>query len=130
MSWCISLWVYLVWDPLGFMDLGGYFFSCVREVFDYNLLKYFLIKFLFLFFFSPGTLIIQMLVHLRLSQRSLRPSSISVILFLYSVPQLWFLSFCLTAHYLFYLSYSTVDFFESIYNFSNYAIHHYLFLFS
>ena len=51
MSWCISLGVYPVWDSLGFMDLGGYFFSNIREVFDYNLLKYFLIKFHFLFFF-------------------------------------------------------------------------------
>ena len=33
------------------LDLGGYFFSHVREVFDYNLFKYFLGSFLSLFSF-------------------------------------------------------------------------------
>ena len=36
---------------LGFLDLGGYFLSHAREVFIYNLLKYFLIPFPFLFSF-------------------------------------------------------------------------------
>ena len=35
---------------LGFLDLVGYFLSHAREVFIYNLLKYFLIPFPFLFF--------------------------------------------------------------------------------
>ena len=51
MSWHISPWVYLVCDFLHFPDMGDYFLSRVREVFDYNLLKYFLRLFLFLFFF-------------------------------------------------------------------------------
>ena len=51
MSWCISLWIYHVWDALNFLDLSGYYCSNVREIFDYNLFKYFLIPFLFLFFF-------------------------------------------------------------------------------
>ena len=43
--------VYPVWDSLCFPDLGDNFLSYVREVFHYNLLKYFLRPFLFLFFF-------------------------------------------------------------------------------
>ena len=43
---------YPIWHSLGFLDLGGYFFSHTRKVFNCNLLKYFLIPFLFLFFFS------------------------------------------------------------------------------
>ena len=35
----------------GFLDLGGYFLSHIREAFIYNLLKCFLIPFLFLFLF-------------------------------------------------------------------------------
>ena len=34
---CVSCW-----DSLCFLDLGFYFLSHVREVFDYNLFKYFL----------------------------------------------------------------------------------------
>ena len=48
-SWYVSLWVYPAWDSLRFLDLGGYFPSHVREVFDYNLFKYFLGSFLSLF---------------------------------------------------------------------------------
>ena len=46
-----SPWVYSVWDSLGFLDLGGYFLHCFREVSNYYLLKYFLMAFLFVFFF-------------------------------------------------------------------------------
>jgi len=44
-------WVYPVWDSLGFLDLGDYFLPHLREVFNYCLLKYFLMPFLFVFFF-------------------------------------------------------------------------------
>ena len=36
----------------GFLDLGGYFFPHFREVFNYYLLKYFLMAFLFVFFWD------------------------------------------------------------------------------
>ena len=49
--WRVSPWVYPVWDSLHFLDLGGYFLSHVREVFDYNLFNYFLGSFLSLFSF-------------------------------------------------------------------------------
>ena len=53
-------------------------------------------------FFFPcfsGTPIIRILVHLVLSQRSLRLSSILFILFLYSAPWQIFPPFCLPAHF-------------------------------
>ena len=49
--WGVSPWVYSVWDSLGFLDLGDYFLSQFREVFNYYLLKDFLMVFLFIFFF-------------------------------------------------------------------------------
>ena len=50
MSWGVSPWVYSVWDSLGFLDLGDYFLPHFREVFNYYLLKYFLMVFHFVFF--------------------------------------------------------------------------------
>ena len=50
MSWGVSLWIYPIWDSLGFLDLGDYFLPHFREVFNYYLLKYFLMVFLFIFF--------------------------------------------------------------------------------
>ena len=51
MSWCVSPWVYPVWDSLYLLDLIDYFLFHVGEIFSYNLFKIFLILFLFLFFF-------------------------------------------------------------------------------
>ena len=51
MSWVVSPSIYPVWDSLGFLDLGGYLLPHFREVFNYYLLKYFLMAFLFVFFF-------------------------------------------------------------------------------
>ena len=51
MSWGVSPWVYPIWNSLGFLDLGDYFLPHFREVFNYYLLKYFLMVFLFVFFF-------------------------------------------------------------------------------
>ena len=52
MSWGVSPWVYPVWDSLGFLDLGGYFLLHFKEVFNCNLLRYFLMPFLFVFFWD------------------------------------------------------------------------------
>ena len=79
MSWGVSPRVHPVWDSLGFLDLGGYFLSHFREVFNYYLLKYFLMA--FFLSFSSGTPMIRMLGHLTLSQRSVRLSSFLFILF-------------------------------------------------
>ena len=47
----VSPWVYPVWDSLGFLDLGDNFLPHFREVFNYYLLKDFLMIFLSVFFF-------------------------------------------------------------------------------
>ena len=51
MSWHVFLWLYPVLDSVCFLDLIDYFFSQVREVFNYDLFKNVLIRLLFLFFF-------------------------------------------------------------------------------
>ena len=77
-SWCVPPWVYPAWEPLCFLDLDDNFLSHVQEVFSFLFFKYFLRAFLS----SPsGTPIMQMLVCLMLSQRSLRLSAFLFILF-------------------------------------------------
>ena len=51
LNWVFSSWVYPVLDSLCFLDSGDYFLPHFREVFNYYLLKYFLVVFLFVFFF-------------------------------------------------------------------------------
>ena len=51
MSWGVLPWVFPVWDSLVFLYLGGYLLPHFREVFEYYLLKYFLVAFLFVYFF-------------------------------------------------------------------------------
>ena len=52
MSWGVLPWVYLIWGSVGFLDLGDYFLPRFRDVFNYYLLKYFLMVFLFVFFWD------------------------------------------------------------------------------
>ena len=70
----------VLYGTLSFLDLIDYFLSHVRDIFNYNLFKDFLIC-LFFSFSSAGTPIIQLLVRLLMSQRSLRLSSVLFILF-------------------------------------------------
>ena len=51
MSWGVSPWLYPVWDSLCLLNLIDYILFRVGEIFNYNLFKFFLITFLFLFFF-------------------------------------------------------------------------------
>ena len=51
MSLSVFLFGLILCGTLGFFDIRGYFLSQIREFLTYNLLKYFLIYFLFLFFF-------------------------------------------------------------------------------
>ena len=68
-SQCVPPWVYPSWDSWCFLDLVDYFLSHVWKIFSDSLSKYFLRSILS----SPsGTLIMWMLVHLMLCQRSLR----------------------------------------------------------
>ena len=65
---CLGVFLlgFILPGTLHFLDLGGYFLSHVREVFDYNVFKYFLGSVLSLS--SPsGTPIMRMLVRLMLS---------------------------------------------------------------
>ena len=71
-SWSVLPWVYPVWDLLGFLDLRGYFLPHFREVFNYYLLKYFLMPFLFVFFWGSYDLNVGAL---NIIPRSLRLSS-------------------------------------------------------
>ena len=50
---CLSIFLpgFIQCGTLHFLDLHGYFLSHIREIFYYNLFKYFLRPFLFLFFF-------------------------------------------------------------------------------
>ena len=45
---------FILFGTLGFLDLGGYFLPHFREFFNYCLLKYFLMVFLFVFFFCDS----------------------------------------------------------------------------
>ena len=75
-SMCLGVFLlgfFSVWDSLCLLDLIDYFLFHVGKIFKYNLLKNFLIPF---FSSSSGTPVIRILVHLILSQRSLRLSSV------------------------------------------------------
>ena len=75
-------WVYPAWDSQHFLNLAKYFFSHIREVFSYYLFKYFPRCLLSLS--SPsGTPMVQMLVRLMLSQRSVGLSSLFFLSFFY-----------------------------------------------
>ena len=76
---CLSVFVlgFILPRTLYFLDLIDYLFSDVTEVFGYYIFKYFLNSFLP----SYGTHIMWILVHLLLSQRSLRLSSFLFIFF-------------------------------------------------
>ena len=119
---CVSPWVHPVWRPLGFLDLDGYFLLHFREVFYYYLLKYFLMPFLFCLLILGQK--IWMLGHLTLSQRSLRLSSF--LLPFSSLLHLFPLFIFHLTYPFFYLSYSTVCSFQSVFNFSYCIIHYWL----
>ena len=86
----ICLGMLILYGTLGFLDLGLFFLSHVREVFNYNLLKNFSSL---LLLSSSKTPMIQMLLCLMLSHRSLRLSSLLCVLFFFIV---------------FYISYFTI----------------------
>ena len=122
MSWGVS-----VWDSLGFLDLGDYFLPHFREVFNYYLLKYFLMVFLFVFFWDSYD---RILGHLTLSQRSQRLSSFLLI------HVSLFLCFIYFYHCIFYLTYpifclhySPVGSLQSVFDLIYCIIHYILTLF-
>ena len=96
-SMCLGVFLlgFILYGTLHLLDLIDYLLFHVGEIFNYNHFKNFLIPF---FSSSSGTPIIQMLVHLTLSQRSLRLSSVLFIFLLYSPLQKLFPPFYLPAH--------------------------------
>ena len=100
-----------VWDSLGFLDLGDYFLPHFREVFNYYLLKYFSMVFLFVFFFWDS-------YDLTLGAFDTVPEVSEVILI--SFIYLFFLS----TSFIFCIRYSTVGSLQSVFDLS-YCIIHY-----
>ena len=78
---CLGVFLlgFTLYGTLHFLDLTDYVLSHIREVFNYNLFKYFLSP--FFFSSSSGPSEIRMLVHLMLSQRSLSLSSVLLLFF-------------------------------------------------
>ena len=105
MSWGVSPWVYLVWDSLGYLDLGDYFLPHFREFFNYYLPKDFLM--VFLLSSSSGTPMIRMLGHLSLFQRLLTLSQRVSEIVLISFKSFLFFPLCFIYFYhsIFYLTY-------------------------
>ena len=69
---------FILFGTLAFLDLGDYFLPHFREVFNYYLLKYFLMVFLFVLFWDPY---VSNVVTFNISWRSLRLSSFLLIRF-------------------------------------------------
>ena len=128
MSCGVSPWVYPVWDSLGFLDLGDYFLHHFKELFNYYLVKYFLMVFLVVFFFwdsydsNVGAFNIVPEV-LRLSSFLLIHFSffLCFIYFYHSIFHLTYPIFC--------LRYSTVGSLQSVFDLIYFIIHYILTLF-
>ena len=129
MPWCVSPWVYPVWDSLGFFDLGDYFLPHFREVFNYYLLKYFLMVFLFVFFFWDSYDLNVGAFNFVLEVSEIVPIS----LFLFYFFHLCFIYFYHSIFYLTYpifcLCYSTVGSLQSVSDLIYCIIHHILTVF-
>ena len=123
----VSLWVYPVCDSLRFLDLDGYFLSHVREVFNYNLFKYFLRPFLFLFFFwDPYNSNIGAFNGVPEVSETVLNSFHSFFFILLCSSYFHHFIFLLTYPF-FCLIYPAIDSFQSIFNFSYCVVHHCLF---
>ena len=115
MSWCVSLWVYPVWDSMGFLVLGGHFLSHFREVLDHYLLKYFFMLFPFAIFFWDT-------YDSNVGVFNIVPEfSEAVLISFYSFfCSALFISTILSSSSLILYSASTVDFLQSVFNLSYY----------
>ena len=123
----VSPWIYSICDSLHFLDLIDDSLSHVREVFNYNLFKYFLRPFLFLFFFwDPYNSNVGVFNVVSEVSKTVLNSfhSFSFILlcgsyFHYFIFQVTYPFFC--------LSYSAIDSFYRFLNFIYCGVHHCLF---
>ena len=127
MSWCVSPWIYPVWDSLSFQDLIDCFLSCIREFFNYNLLKYFLSSFLFLLlFWDPYTSNVGAFNVVPAVSETVLNSFHSFFFILLCVTYFHYFIFQVTYPF-FCLSYSAIDYFYRIFNFIYCVVHHCLF---
>ena len=129
MFWGVSPWVYPIWASLGFLDLGDYFLPHFRDVFNYYLLKYFLMVFLFVFFFWDSydsnvgafNIVPELSEIVLISFNSLFFFPLCFIYFYHSIFYLTYPIFC--------LHYSTVVSFQSVFYLIYCIIHYILTLF-
>ena len=127
MSWCVSPWIYPVWDSLCFLDLIDYFLSHIREVFNYNLFKYSLRHFLFLFLFGdPYNLNVGVFNVVPEVSETVLNSFNSLFFFLLCSSYFHYFIFQVTYPF-FCLSYSAIDSFWRVLNFIYCVVHHCLF---
>ena len=129
MSWGVSPGVYPVWEFLGSLDLGSYFLPHFREVFNYYLLKYFLMAFLFVFFFWDS-------YDSNVGSFNIFPEVSEVVLISFNFFFFFPLCFIYFHHSIFHLTYpifclcySTVDSFQCAFDLSYCIIHYILTLF-
>ena len=129
MSWGVLPWVYPVWDSLGFLDLGDYFLPHFRDIFNYYLLKYFLMVFLFVFFFWDS-------YDLNVGVFNIVPEVSEIVLISFNSFFFFPLCFIYFYHSIFYLTnpifclcYSTVGSLQSVFDLIYCIIHYILTLF-
>ena len=116
-SWHVSLWVYPVWESLPLLDLIDYFLFHVGKIFNYNFFKNFLISFLFLFFWDPYNLNIVTFNIVPDVSETILSSFLSFYFILFFSSYQHHFIFQLTDPFCF--RYSTIDSFQSIFNFSS-----------
>ena len=116
MLWCVSPWVYPVWDSLCLLDLIDYFLFHVSKIFNYNLFKNFLIPFLFLFFWDPYNLNVGALYIVPEVSETVLSYLTSFYFVLFFRSYFYHFVFQLTDSF-FCFRYSAIDFFQTIFNF-------------
>ena len=117
-SWCVSPWVYPIWDSLCLLDLIDYLLSHVGEIFNYNLFKIFLTAFVFLFFFYPYNLNVGGFDMVPEVTKTVCNSFHSFYFILLLIIDFHHFIFQLTDSF-FCFRYSAIDSFQSIFNFNN-----------
>src|SRR5574337_213902 len=115
---------FILFGTLGFLDLSDYFLPHFREVFNYYLLEYFLMVFLFVFFFWDS-------YNSNVGAFNIVPEVSEVVLI--SFNSFFFFSLCFIYFYqsIFYLTYpifclhySTVGSLQSVFNLIYFIIHY------
>ena len=127
---CLGVFLlgFILYGTLRFLDLGDYFLSHVREVFNYSLFEYFLRCFLFLFFFwdpyNSNVGVFSVVPEVSETVFNSFHSFFFILLlssyFHHSVFQLTYSFFC--------LSYAAIDSFYYIFHFNYCVVHLFLFV--